>query len=220
MWQSSFDHNEDGNIDYNDKLSLFRAGGVRLYLINKGVNREQLHVVPMSESVPILSNASFLGRKVNRRVGMTFIDIYDPIYQTAPYDSILQKINIQIQPKEDYISPYLVWEKMPLSVHFSKDNASTLTKYSRNKLDQLINYLNMVPYRLIITGYMDPNDENNDLKLPEYRAETVKNYLMMNGISDDKIIPLENANFNNQFDILSFEPGIHRRRVQFFLVKN
>ncbi|MFC2126559.1 OmpA family protein, partial [Bacteroidota bacterium] len=206
--------------NYNRDLSLFRAGGVRLYLISKGVNQNQLRVIPMAETAPILSNSSFMGRKINRRVGMTFIDINDPIYQDPPFDSILQSMNLEIQPVQGYKTPHIVWEKIPVSIHFTKNNASFLTEYSRRKLDQLLNYINVVPFRLVITGYMDPNDENSELNLPEERARSVVSYLTSKGVAGEKLISLENKNFDNYFDILDVEPGISRRRVQFYLIKN
>ena len=209
-----------GRKSYNTSLSFNRAQGVKSYLLGKGVNEDQVYVIPRADSIPILSHSSFMGRKVNRRVGMTFIDINDPIYQYPPFNSFLQSINLEIHPLQDYITPFVIWSKMPVSVHFIKNNASYLTDYSSEKLDLLINFLNMVPYRLIITGFMDPDNEENELNLGLERARTVTNYLSSNGVPESKIISIENENFIEYFNVLALDPGISRRRVQFFLIRN
>jgi len=57
-----------GDTAYNQWLSEQRASAVRKYLVNQGVNAEQLTVVGYGETQPIDSNRSRQGRAHNRRV--------------------------------------------------------------------------------------------------------------------------------------------------------
>lgn len=57
-----------GAEDYNMKLSEKRAQAVADYLVSKGVNKNQLQIVPMGEANPVASNKTRAGRAANRRV--------------------------------------------------------------------------------------------------------------------------------------------------------
>jgi outer membrane protein OmpA-like peptidoglycan-associated protein len=57
-----------GDPGLNKQLSLERAGSVRNFLINKGVNFENLRISGWGGTRPIASNATEAGRAKNRRV--------------------------------------------------------------------------------------------------------------------------------------------------------
>ncbi|WP_437638869.1 OmpA family protein [Sorangium sp. So ce854] len=57
-----------GTIDYNDRLAHNRAIAVRIYLINKGVQSERLSSVGYGSRRPLVSNDTPEGRQRNRRV--------------------------------------------------------------------------------------------------------------------------------------------------------
>ena len=62
-----------GSDSYNMKLSRERAQSVVDYLINKGIERSRLEVVPFGESQPVASNDTQEGRAMNRRVEIKLI---------------------------------------------------------------------------------------------------------------------------------------------------
>ncbi|WP_438019551.1 OmpA family protein [Sorangium sp. So ce315] len=57
-----------GTIDYNDRLAHNRAIAVRIYLINKGVQSERLSSVGYGSRRPLVANDTPEGRQRNRRV--------------------------------------------------------------------------------------------------------------------------------------------------------
>ena len=63
-----------GADDYNQNLSLLRAGAVRDYLISKGVPAAQLESRGYGESRPIADNNTNAGRGKNRRVELERLD--------------------------------------------------------------------------------------------------------------------------------------------------
>ena len=61
-----------GNEAGNYILSQQRADVVKIALINKGVNRNQLSTLAFGESRPIADNDTVVGRQLNRRVDIVF----------------------------------------------------------------------------------------------------------------------------------------------------
>jgi OOP family OmpA-OmpF porin len=58
----------EGTEKYNMSLSQNRAAAVKTYLVNSGVNADNLVTVGYGETQPIASNATEEGRSLNRRV--------------------------------------------------------------------------------------------------------------------------------------------------------
>ncbi len=65
---------EYGTNPYNTALGVRRYTEVYNYLINKGVNANQLEVKTFSEDIPISTNKTREGRAYNRRVELSFIE--------------------------------------------------------------------------------------------------------------------------------------------------
>lgn len=63
-----------GTNPYNVALGQRRYTEVYNYLLNKGVNADQLEVKTFSEDTPVQSNRTIRGRAFNRRVMLYFID--------------------------------------------------------------------------------------------------------------------------------------------------
>ncbi|OEK04918.1 OmpA family protein [Roseivirga misakiensis] len=63
-----------GTDPYNVALGARRYSKVYNYLVNKGVNKDQLIVKTFSEDLPIASNRTTKGRAFNRRVELYFVD--------------------------------------------------------------------------------------------------------------------------------------------------
>ena len=63
-----------GDADYNMKLSVTRAKGIKKILVeNFGIDSKRLRVLGRGESQPIANNECYLGRRQNRRVVLTSI---------------------------------------------------------------------------------------------------------------------------------------------------
>lgn len=58
----------EGTADYNMKLSVDRGNAVKIYLVNAGVNTNNLTTIGKGATEPIASNDSESGRAMNRRV--------------------------------------------------------------------------------------------------------------------------------------------------------
>ena len=72
--------------------------------------------------------------------------------------------------------------------HF-KFNSSALSEEAKNKLNEVVKYLNKHPSeKVVINGYTDNiGNESYNLKLSQKRANSVANYLKENGISASRI---------------------------------
>lgn len=63
----------EGTAEYNQKLSVDRANAVKIYLVNSGVNPNNLNVIGKGATEPIASNDTESGRSLNRRVEIKVI---------------------------------------------------------------------------------------------------------------------------------------------------
>lgn len=61
-----------GNLEYNEKLSMKRANAVYHYLVKNGIDKAKIKVVGYGETKPADTNATKIGRSLNRRVVVTF----------------------------------------------------------------------------------------------------------------------------------------------------
>ena len=62
-------HTDDvGSDEYNEDLSLRRAGAVKMYLATKGVYPDSVHVYGYGKKMPVVNDTSPQGRALNRRV--------------------------------------------------------------------------------------------------------------------------------------------------------
>lgn len=63
----------EGSAEYNQKLSVDRANAVKIYLVNSGVNANNLITVGYGATQPVASNETESGRSLNRRVEIKVI---------------------------------------------------------------------------------------------------------------------------------------------------
>jgi len=63
----------EGSAEYNQKLSVDRANAVKIYLVNSGVNPNNLITIGRGATEPIASNETESGRSLNRRVEIKLI---------------------------------------------------------------------------------------------------------------------------------------------------
>ena len=151
---------------------------------------------------------------------MFFMDVFDSKYTADDYRKLLYENKIQLTPKPGYLSNLIVWEKIPVSAHFALNHTVPLTQYSSDKIDILVEYLKKTQLKLIIVGFEDQANENIRLNLPEKRAQAVWEYLRKRGVPGEKMIIMDNKYLWDIYDVMDLEPGIMRRRVQFFLVRD
>jgi outer membrane protein OmpA-like peptidoglycan-associated protein len=209
-----------GTETYNQGLSNKRAGMVKYYLSIKGIESSRLHSKGYGETIPVWNNKSVMGRMLNRRVNMFFVDVFDARYTESEYRQLLFENRIELDVKPDYLSSLIVWEKLPVSAHFAINHTVPLTQYSAGKIDVLVEYMKKTPLKLVIVGFEDLASENMLLNLSEKRAQAVLDYLVRRGVTRDKMIVMDNIHFADVYDVMNLDPGILRRRVQFFIVRD
>jgi outer membrane protein OmpA-like peptidoglycan-associated protein len=209
-----------GTEAYNQKLSNLRAGIVKYYLSIKGIESDRLHSKGYGETIPVWNNRSVLGRFLNRRVNMFFVDVFDIRYTENEYRQLIYENRIELAPKPGFLSNLIVWEKLPVSAHFAVNHTVPLTQYSTDKINILVDYLKKTPLKLVIVGFEDNAVEDISLNLSERRAQAVLDYLYGRGIPKDKMLIMDKKYLNGVYDVMHLEPGITRRRVQFFIVRD
>lgn len=202
------------------KLSNQRAGVVKYYLSIGGIESERLYGKGYGEEIPVWNNRSVFGRMMNRRVNMFFVDAFDSRYTESDYRELMFGSPIRLTPKQNYISNLVVWEKLPVSAHFGINHTVPLTQYSADKIDVLVEYLKKTPLKLVIVGFEDMASENMRLNLSERRAEAVLDYMRKRGVPEEHMMIMDKRHFEDLYDVMNLEPGIERRRVQFFLVRD
>jgi outer membrane protein OmpA-like peptidoglycan-associated protein len=209
-----------GTSEYNLQLSVKRAKSVRDQLIKFGLPDERLSIHGFGEELPLLSNETVFGRKVNRRASMMMVDIQDPKYEEVLYMDLLQLFGIELAVQPGYSSPLIVWEKLPLSVNFPENEDGYLTDYSRKKLRDLAVYLKNTPYTLIMAGFEDKNEQRIEGDLGQQRSWLAYKYLRSLGIPDERMILIDRKDLESFFDVSNLSEAIQQRMVQFFLVKH
>ena len=60
-----------GSKKINERLSLLRAKKVQSYLVKKGLAENRTSILGMSDTLPVASNETNIGRAQNRRVDLT-----------------------------------------------------------------------------------------------------------------------------------------------------
>jgi outer membrane protein OmpA-like peptidoglycan-associated protein len=208
-----------GTEEYNLQLSINRAKKVEDYLIEYGVESDKISIHGFGEALPLLSNETALGRKANRRASMMLIDLKDPKFQDEVYMDLMNLFGIDLTPENGYVSPLIVWEKLPVSIHFTENNAEDITKYSREQLRDLARYVMAVPYTLVLTGFEDGKEQNENVDLGQMRAWLAYKYLRSLGIPDERMVLIDRKDLESFFDVSKEPEPIQQRKVQFFLVK-
>ncbi len=64
-----------GSAEYNEQLSWMRANDIRKYMIDLGVNEDQIMISANGSADPVASNATVDGRSENRRVELALLKI-------------------------------------------------------------------------------------------------------------------------------------------------
>ena len=172
-----------GTYEYNERLSLNRARAVSDYLVSKGIPKERLKTIGMSESNNVARNRTRdnrdapEGRALNRRVEFS-IDVSDNV--------IIEMEEIQVPDDLKPETGKVTMAVRPVFFDFASD---ALTEKAKARLDQLVAVFETHPEgALSITGHTDALGSaafNDQLSLK--RAKSVEAYLASKGIPADRM---------------------------------
>ncbi len=159
-----------GPDKYNYYLSKKRANSVVSYLASQGVSREQLTPVGYGENDPVVSNLTDAGRAENRRAENRLAASFLPPAKLKNLNALPPGTTIEI-------------------VHFNYGETQLLPVYHQ-LLDKTAAALKKNPsVSLAIIGYTDiTGTEKANQALAEKRADTVKNYLIQNGVAETRLL--------------------------------
>jgi len=152
-----------GDKRYNMWLSHERAQSVAEYLVANGVDESKIRSIGLGPNDPIASNETREGRIQNRRV-----DIY-VVAELRALDRI----------------------EFP-SVSLFERNSPELTEQGKASLDKNIASAKEILQRatfIEIVGHTDSKgDDEDNMKLSKQRAESVRNYLVSQGVDRRKMV--------------------------------
>jgi OOP family OmpA-OmpF porin len=152
-----------GSAEYNLGLSKRRADAVSAYLVSTGVAAEKLREVGRGEEDPIASNDTPEGRAQNRRVEI--IAIAEPrALDTIRFPSVV------LFPRR--------------SADLTDDGKEVLAKQLQDARDML----RRASYIEVIGHTDDVGDDAYNQELSEQRAESVRNFLVANGVDGNKMV--------------------------------
>ncbi len=197
-----------GSHSFNKHLSYRRAKTVVRYLVSKGVSKRRLKAKGYGEKQPLASNNNDKGRRLNRRAEFTITkaeEIADSPKSHTP----------TIEAHADGVD-YLKWR-----VHFPFNEWAIITQYSQKKVFLIIDYLNKNPkVKLKIHAHADPiGSYNYNRVLSEKRAQTVKRFMISNGID---VTRLKIKAFGENYPLINTENiqhNVKNRRVEFEVIK-
>lgn len=152
-----------GDADYNQGLSMRRAQAVSDYLVSTGVSADKLREVGRGEEEPIASNDTAEGQAQNRRVEI--IAIAEP----RALDMI-RFPSVALFPRR--------------SADLSDQGQELLAKNARDAREML----SRASYIEIVGHTDDVGDDDYNMELSEQRAESVRGYLVGNGVDPSKIV--------------------------------
>ena len=182
-----------GSDAYNLDLSERRAKRVKDYLIAKGVSGDRLFTAGCGERMPVSDNNTEAGRAINRRIEFS---IYDGQISKCP--KVGEEIKVEKKStKNDFenteekrIAKSLQdGEQLSFTNIRFKHDSDELTDPSKVILNNVINVLNkLTDLKFEIQGHTDSvGPEVYNKNLSERRANSVKNYLVSNGIDAGRL---------------------------------
>lgn len=211
-----------GSELYNEFLSQRRAESVKKYLVSKGISSDKLTTVGLGEKQPIEDNATQYGRAVNRRIEFKINNNnHIKINSVRP--------NINESPSKEYSNPeekkiasaITNGEKIVFTNIRFRFDSDIITESSKPILDNVVHVLsNMKDVNIEIQGHTDndgPEIYNQDLS--ERRANSVKAYLVQNGISSNRLTTIGYGESKPITDNSSIANKVKNRRIEFVIIK-
>ena len=152
-----------GDERYNMMLSLKRAESVADYLISTGINEDQVRAIGRGSKEPIASNETREGRMQNRRVDILVV--------------------AEVRDLDTLIFP---------SVALFDRKSAVLTEQGKALLEKNLQaakeLLSRATYIEIVGHTDDKGEASDNMKLSELRAESVRDYLISEGVDASKMI--------------------------------
>lgn len=196
-----------GTHSFNKHLSKQRAQAVIKHLTSQGVSKKRLKAKGYGETKPIASNKNEQGRRLNRRADFKVIKAQEIVEKPQSHTPIVE---------HDGDTDFLKWK-----VHFPFNEWEIITEYSQTKVWKIIDFLNQNPYiNLKIHAHADPiGSYEYNRALSEKRANTVKSFMIENGISRKR---LQIKSFGESYPIIetkSIQHNVKNRRIEFEVIK-
>jgi outer membrane protein OmpA-like peptidoglycan-associated protein/opacity protein-like surface antigen len=206
-----------GSDEYNLDLSERRARSVKRFLVNQGVDSTRLFTAGCGERMPIADNNTPEGRAINRRIEFS---IYDGVSSKCPKPEEVGEVFTN-KDEENIADALSKGEQLSFTNVRFKVNSDELTEPSKEILDNVVAVLKKLSdLNLEIQGHTDSDgSETYNKSLSERRAESVKNYLVSNGIASSR---LSTVGFGENSPIVSndtAEGKAKNRRIEFIPIK-
>ena len=203
-----------GKHRHNARLSQKRSQIVVNYLIKRGVDKHRLTAKGYAELMPITTNETEEGRKMNRRTEFTVIKIDTAIVDNSvpefTPEVVIQKPVAPVKEK--------VTKKTTLGIlaHFGY-NSSYLSEYSKSKLVLVVTeMMNNSKMRIKIHAYADPlGIHQYNMELSNKRANVIKDYLVSQGIDNTRIEIASEGDLNPIVQTDDKMANVMNRRVEF-----
>lgn len=156
---------ERGTREYNIALAERRAGTVKKFLVQNGFDPEKITINAYGEDYPVKKGHNESSWWYNRRVDIS-------IWETNPDN----------------------WANRNQSIFFGKKSADLdQTQFAR--IDQSISMLRESPdsFIILVANTRDYSSNDANQKLAEERLNAIQNYLVTNGISEERISAIDNG---------------------------
>lgn len=182
-----------GDAGYNQNLSLQRAESVAGHLTSTGVSTDILRVLGRGSTEPLASNENSEGRAENRRVDVVVVG------DERALDTML----------------------FPSAALFER-RSGDLTVQGKELLDKnviaAIETLRRASFIEIVGHTDDVGDDDYNMKLSEQRAQSVRDYLVSNGVDSSKIVTTAKGESSPIASNNTPEGRTENRRVQIRLL--
>lgn len=163
------------NTSAYPNLGIGRATAVKNYFVSKGVSSKQLNALGKLDDSLVPSGTIYKGP----------VTYHFNTSKSEADEDAKRKAELEVL-HESIISD-------PLKLNFETNSSDlVLTSNQRSKMAKLSRYLDKADNgQIIVTGHTDSTgDANANVQLGLSRAETIKNYLISNGIEASKILTL------------------------------
>ncbi|MDQ7015863.1 MAG: OmpA family protein [Gammaproteobacteria bacterium] len=190
-----------GSATFNQKFSLKRAKTVEAFLTSKGVQAKQLRVQGYGESQPIADNRTEEGRRSNRRVEAHIVQQL----------KMISEAELPAVCKQRFQPPVL--ENVETS--FEAYGFQRLSESAKQAWGKVAQQLKQNPQlKVELAGYTDSSGAAElNLQLSQQRAETVRDYLISVGVSEQQLTAKGYGESNPIADNLTPEGRKKNRRV-------
>ncbi len=211
-----------GSDEYNMELSERRAIAVKNYLIVQGIDPDRLYTAGCGERNPIADNGTPEGRAINRRIEFA---LYDGKSSKCP-DQVetLQNKDLKegLNDDEKIIADKLVDDgKLSFTNIRFNYNSAELTEPSKKILDNVADVLvKLGEIKIEIQGHTDSDgSESYNQDLSERRAASVRDYLILKGISSNRLSSKGMGESKPIADNSTKEGKAANRRIEFDVIK-